>query len=101
MQFPVNVLQETGGGVAMTVNRADLMTLIEMETVVGQGTPTRLRHLRLNRPERTVVLRCKLRDRMGAEDNKTTHVVSRTHSHHPARSGAYARGKERLNARAL
>src|SRR4051812_43321114 len=90
MQFPVQVLQECGSDVALNIDRQDLLSLIHLGTVIAYGTPTRIRHLRLNRPTETISnLRLKLRTLPSAEDNKTTRVVGRTQSHHAARSGAY------------
>lgn len=89
--FPIPVLAETGPEVAMTVYRKDLLTLIELEAVIGIGSWKRIKHFRMNRPIEAITnLRVKLKVNPSAEDNKTTFLDGQTQSHNRARSNAYS-----------
>ncbi len=49
LQFPLDVLEETGTRVSMRVDRPILMALIESRSVIGIGTWKTIKRLRFNR----------------------------------------------------
>lgn len=94
MAFPVDVLAEKHDSVAFRLGRAELEELIHQGVVFGIGNRKRIKWLRLQRPVEVIAaMRLKLRILPIAADNRTTHLVSHTVSHHPGRSGAYGSDK--------
>lgn len=90
MIFPVDVLGEKHDRVVYTLDRPALEEMIDRKVVIGVGNWNRIKRIRLNRPvEEMTNVRLKLRILPIAADNRTTHLVSHTVSHHPGRSGAY------------
>lgn len=48
--FPVNVLAETGGAVAIVAYEQDLLSLVEINAVVAKGSWKTIKNIRLARP---------------------------------------------------
>lgn len=99
--FPLPVLAEQGDKIVMVICYQQFIQMLKAETLIGIGSRNRIKKLRFNRPVEKMI---ELRSRWGglnAEDNKTTHFVSRTVSHHPERTFAYARGRGGLSAASL
>jgi len=102
IEFPVFIYPETGDQMAYEATQAGLQKLIDADCVVAFGSWKRIKKIRLNRPEATMVkLRLKLRHQLTADCNKTVtregvgDQGAKVWKHIASRCLAYAGGRPR------
>jgi hypothetical protein len=97
MTFPMPIYAETGDQIVYQANsRLEVEEFANLDGIIGVGSWGRVKRLRLN-PNASPDAKIKVREKFGrrlpvAEDNSTITTVSRTFTHHAARSAAYGRG---------
>src|ERR1700722_6022126 len=99
MSFPMPIFAEKGEQIVyQAVNQGTIQELIEDGAIIGIGTWNRIKRVRLN-PNASPSVKERLKKEFGfriptAEDNSTIIKVSRTFTHHAARSSSYGRGNQ-------